>query len=251
MTDIDHRAYDVKLTHTLSTKTFYEVSLEYIARNYYSRPPQLRDFSKLYEVLPGFYEDSNPFGYAPAFTGGVYYGRGEQSALARDYSRSKRLTLKTDFTSQINFNNLLKAGLEFQYNDLNLNYGVIQMQTEGKSWGSHVVMHNFPIQGSFYVQDKLETKSFTMNTGLRLDYSDSRTDWWNTNPYDPYFISSKYSPSRTYPMEKSKGQWSLSPRLGISHPISENTKLSSTTVTSRKCPNTKHCSGTTATWPAN
>jgi outer membrane receptor protein involved in Fe transport len=225
LTDLSHRTFSSKLTHTLNQNTFYEVSLEYVQRKYFTRPTAVRDTSTLYEILPGYYRDENPFGYWPSTTEGIVLGIGEQASLARDNTKTSSTTLKADITSQLNFNNLMKAGVEFVYNDLDLDYGVIQMQTQGKTFANRVQMQEYPIRAAMYVQDKLETKGFTMKAGLRLDYSNSKTDWWDFNPYDPYFISSKYDPSREFDLEKSQAQWQLSPRLGISHPITENSKL--------------------------
>ena len=227
LTDLDYQSMSVKLTHNLNTNTFYEVSLEYIERGYNSRPPATRDNSQLFEVIPGFYETSNPLGYDPNANSsdGIIIWAGEQQSLARDFSKSKATTLKADLTSQINFNNLFKSGIEFVYNDLNLDYGFIQMQTGGQSYNSRVQMHNFPIRGAAYVQDKLETKGFTFNGGLRLDYSNAETDWWDYGSYDVFFISNNYDPNAPMNKKRSEGQWQLSPRLGISHPITENSKL--------------------------
>ncbi|MBN2013515.1 TonB-dependent receptor [candidate division KSB1 bacterium] len=225
LADISHKAFAGKLTHTLNPSTFYEVSLEYIQRDYNTRPTELRNTSALTEIIPGYYRDENPFGYWPSTTDGLILGPGLAASLARDFSSSSATTFKADLTSQINFYNLVKAGVEFIYNYLDMDYGYIAMQTQGKTYASRVQMRNFPIRAAMYLQDKLETKGFTMNAGLRLDYANSRTDWWNFNPYDPLFISKKYSADRTFEFIDSKGQWQLSPRLGISHPITENSKL--------------------------
>lgn len=225
LTDISHKTFSSKFTHTLNPSTFYEVSLEYVQREYNTRPTGLRDTSTLYEIIPGYYRDENPFGYWPTTTEGLVLGTGEQASLARDNTVTHSTTFKADITSQLNFSNLMKAGVEFVYNDLDMDYGVIQMQTQGQTYASRVQMRNFPIRAAVYVQDKLETKGFTMKAGLRLDYSNSRTDWWDFDPYDHYFISTQYDPTREVNMVKSEGQWQLSPRLGISHPISENSKL--------------------------
>ena len=226
-TDIHHRSLSAKLTHTLNPKTFYEVSLEYFERLYDTRPTDLRDTTDLTEILPGYLVDEYPLGYWPTEVVGVTpsIADGIQASLARDNSKTSVTRLKANITSQIDFNNLLKAGIEFDYNDLNMDYGFIQMQTQGKSYGQRVQMRNFPVRAALYVQDKLETKGFTMNAGLRLDYSNSNTTWWDINPYDPRFISSLYNENDVFPTVKSKPQWQLSPRLGISHPITENSKL--------------------------
>jgi outer membrane receptor protein involved in Fe transport len=87
-------------------------------------------------------------------------------------------------------------------------------------------MHTFPIQGAAYLQDKLETQGFTMNLGLRLDYTNPKANWWNVDPYDiAFFEPSGNDLSKIFPSEPPKIQWQLSPRLGIAHPITENSKL--------------------------
>jgi outer membrane receptor protein involved in Fe transport len=225
LTDIGQKSAAAKLTHSLNKKTFYEVSLEFLQRNYLTRPTALRDTSTQYEVIPGYFVDEAPIGYWPSSLTGIVFGAGEQASLARDHSVVRATTLKGELTSQVNYYNLVKGGVELVYNDLDLDYGVIQMQTQGKTYNSRVQLRNFPVRASGYLQDKMETKGFVLNAGLRLDYSDSRTDWWNSDPYDPFFITAKYNASRTFDMKPSKGQWQLSPRLGISHPITENSKL--------------------------
>lgn len=228
-TDIGHRSFAIKLTHTLSSKTFYEVSLENFQRDYHTRPIGLRDTTKTTEAVPGYWVDEYPFGYWPYEVVGITpeIKDGIQASLARDYSNASATTFKADLSSQVNFHNLIKTGVEFVYNDLDLDYGFIQMQTKGQAYASRVQMQNFPIRAAFYIQDKLETDGFTMNAGLRLDYSDSRVEWWDifSDPFNPYFISSKYKEDLEFDMVKSKPQWQLSPRLGISHPITENSKL--------------------------
>ncbi|MBN2028775.1 TonB-dependent receptor, partial [bacterium] len=225
LADLGYKSINGKFSHTLSPKMFYEVSLDHLSRSYNTRPTALRDTSTQYEIVPGYYMDENPMGYWPSMMGGIVFGMGEQASLARDQSKSSATTFKADLTSQVNFSNLVKTGIEFVYNDINLDYGFIQMQTEGKTYANHVQMHTFPVRAAWYLQDKLETKGFTLNAGLRLDYSNSRTKWWNFSPYETDFISSKYTDLLAFDMNSSKGQWQLSPRLGISHPITDKSKL--------------------------
>jgi outer membrane receptor protein involved in Fe transport len=226
LSDIGQRSLAAKLTHTISPSTFYEVSLENFRRDYNTRPAEWRDTSAQYEVIPGFFEDSNPFGYWPyEYTKGVVVTGGQHVAKARDFTVVNSSTFKADFTSQLNFQNLVKAGIEFNYNDLNFDYGTIQSATSGKTYATRVQMQAFPYRAAAYVQDKLETKGFTMNAGLRLDYSNSNGDWWQVDPYNLFFFSSKFNESRTFTEEASKAKWQLSPRLGIAHPITENAKL--------------------------
>ncbi|MGA9365417.1 MAG: TonB-dependent receptor [Bacteroidota bacterium] len=226
LTDIQHSALSSKLTQTLSQNTYYEVSVDYIRRHYDTRAPGLRDTSQKVEVIPGFYQTSAPYGVyydIDGIVGGI--NEGNQEALARDSSTASSTTIKADLSSQVNFSNLVKTGVEFVYNDLDLNYGFIQMQTGGLQYANRVIMHDYPIRAAAYVQDKLETQGFILNAGVRLDYSNSRTDWWALNTFNPLLYSFKYSDTTTIAMTSAKAQWQLSPRLGISHPITENSKL--------------------------
>jgi outer membrane receptor protein involved in Fe transport len=224
MSDIAHSSLSAKLTHMLSKEAYYEVSVDYLRRHYNTYPPEMRDTSQKYEIIPGYYETSTPNGIFYGIDG-LIVNEGNQEALARDQSTVSSTTVKADFSSQINFNNLLKSGIEFVYNDLDLNYGFIQMQTGGLQYANKVVMHNFPIRAAAYIQDKLESKEFVLNAGLRLDYSNSETAWWTFDPYNFGFYSYKYIDTSLFAMTQAKGQWQLSPRLGISHPITENSKL--------------------------
>jgi outer membrane receptor protein involved in Fe transport len=226
LTDIKQSALSAKFTHVLGKETYYEVSLDYLKRHYDTRPPALRDTSQKFEVIPGYFATSAPYGVFYGIDGIVTgIAEGNQEALARDNSNVSSITAKVDFSSQINFSNLVKSGIEFVYNDLDLNYGYIKMQSGGLQYDNHIIMHNYPIRAAIYLQDKLETKGFILNAGLRLDYSNSETDWWTLDPYNPYFYSGKYSDTIALAMTKPQGQWQLSPRLGIAHPITENSKI--------------------------
>jgi hypothetical protein len=223
--DIGEQSLSAKLTHNINSTTYYEVSLENFRRDYKTDPGALRDTSQKVEVVPGYFEDSNPFGYWPFATTAVILGTGMHESKARDWTVVNSTTLKANFTSQVNFQNMIKAGLEFNYYDLNFDYGTITSGSEGKLFASRVQMRVFPVQGGAYLQDKLETKGFTANLGLRLDYSDPRTAWWDMNKFDPSFFSSAFDPTKVFSTEKFKPQWQLSPRLGIAHPITEDSKL--------------------------
>jgi outer membrane receptor protein involved in Fe transport len=227
LADIGQQSVAAKFTHTISNKTFYETSIEYFRRTYFTRPTAKRDTTQHYEILPGFYEDSNPFGYWPYGTRGVLLaGSMMHVSKSRDNSQFSTITFKTDFTSQINFQNLIKLGIEFNYNNLHFDYGTVTSGGTGEPiWVSRVQMQVYPIRAAVYLQDKLETQGFTLNAGLRLDYDNSNTNWWLVGPFNIEFISSDFLQATDIPKAKTKADWQLSPRLGIAHPITENSKL--------------------------
>ena len=225
LADIGHKSIAAKLTHTLSPKTFYELSIERVQTSYFTRPGQARDLTKDNEIVSGYYVDEYPFNYSPNEGSPIHLSGMAHASKARDNSVTSATTLKGDVTSQLDFHNLVKGGFEFVYNDLNLDYGTIASLTGGSAYSNRVQMHVFPYRFALYLQDKLETKGFIMNIGLRLDYSNSNTSWWDFGIYDSNFIGSKCSSQMMFDMVKSEPQWQLSPRLGISHPITENSKL--------------------------
>jgi len=220
---VSYNTISAKLTHMLNPSTFYEASIEYIERNYHTGPIARRDTTRKYEIVPGYYTDENPFGFSPFAEPGIDgMMTGAHTSTARDRSKVSSTTFKFDLTSQVDFYNLVKTGVEFVYNDLNLNYGEVKLLfPEGNTY---VRMRKFPLRGAMYIQDKLETKGFILNAGLRLDYNNANTKWISLNPFDSFF-SSNYDSTKSYPSKKAKSFFSLSPRLGISHPITENSKL--------------------------
>jgi outer membrane receptor protein involved in Fe transport len=227
LADISHQSIALKFSHFLSTNTFYEISVDQFRRDYFTRQPGLRDTTQRIEILPGFFVDTNPLGYWPYDTKGVLLpGAGIQFvSRARDNSTVTMTTFKADITSQVNFYNLVKAGLEFVYNDLDFDYGIIESATQDDVYATRVQMRAFPIQAAVYLQDKLELRELTINAGLRLDYINPNINWWDIDEFDVNFLSDRFDEEIEYPKAKAEQQWQLSPRLGISHPITETSKL--------------------------
>ena len=245
--EISYNTLSGKFSHTLNQKTFYEVSLEYLERNYQTGPVADRS-TELYEIIAptgalpyagwmpdqpgayygGYWADEAPFGFdtqAQSGIGSTMGVFGAHTAEARDSSRIAATTFKFDLTSQINHSNLLKTGIEFAYYDLHLFYGVVNEAVGQVLW---VNSRTFPVRGAVYVQDKLEPEGlgFIINLGLRMDFSNANTEWIAPeSPFDIAYFSAKYEPDQDYNAEKTKTDISLSPRLGISHPITENSKL--------------------------
>lgn len=74
-----------------------------------------------------------------------------------------------------------------------------------------------PIQAAFYLQNKMEWEGMIVNAGLRLDY------WFIGENYEVLQDDGSF---RTFDFEgKDKSQLMVSPRVGVSHPISERDVL--------------------------
>lgn len=220
-----HRGLAASLTHTLGAKTFYDLNVEYFERRYETGPIAERNKSQLVEVAPGVFADSAPFGWSASPDVGIGDGIlfGGHTSTARDTSKSFSTKIKFDLTSQVNFNNEIKTGFEFVYDDLDFNYGIVNVVfPEGNIY---IDQQWKPFRAAAYLQDKLEFKGFIANLGLRLDYSNANTDWVRVALFDPSFLSDQFDENAQYPAAHAKAQWSLSPRVGISHPITANSKL--------------------------
>jgi outer membrane receptor protein involved in Fe transport len=221
--EVSHFTFAAKLTHFLSSSTFYEASFEHVTRNYLTGPIRNRDLTKRYEIAPGYFVDEAPFGYNPlpnADLTGMFFGG--HSSTARDSSNIYSYVLKGDLTSQLTKEHMLKAGIEFSYYHLNLDYGLLNVYFQNVNW---VKEQWNPYRMSMYVQDKIEALGFIANLGLRMDLSNPNTDWVTVDPFDKAYYSRDYSADSTYAIKRAKVDVALSPRLGISHPITENSKL--------------------------
>lgn len=219
---VNNSTFNVKLSHNLSSMTYYEASIEYVARRYQTGPIRRRDLTKRYEVVPGYFVDEAPFGWDPMPNSGLtgmFFGG--HSSTARDSSKVSSFLIKGDLTSQIAPKHLLKTGIEFKFYNLKLDYGLVNpffsdVNYVKEQWN--------PYQISAYIQDKIEMEGFIANIGVRMEISNPNTEWYDVNPFDKSFYSS-YSSAGNYPKTKVKPDVSFSPRIGISHPITENSKL--------------------------
>ena len=132
-------------------------------------------------------------------------------------------SLKGDLTSQITKEHLVKTGVEFSYYDLRLDYG---LEEPFFNTSNYVKKQWNPYRISAYVQDKIEMLGFIANIGVRMDLSNPNTEWVNVDVFNKNYFSSNYDGVDTaFSKEKTNVDVSFSPRLGISHPITENSKL--------------------------
>ncbi len=213
-----------KFTQVVSPSTFYEVNVEHVGRKYQAGPIAARDTAKIYEVVPGYFVDEAPYGYSATSANSPISGMflGGHSGELIDSSVVNSYTAKFDLTSQVNKSNMVKFGVEFNTYDLKLDYkevvpGYGGLNAVNEDWK--------PYEFSSYVQDKIEMYGFIANVGLRMDVSNPNTEWVAVDPFDQAYYSSSYNPDATYPEQKARVDVSFSPRIGISHPITENSKL--------------------------
>ena len=221
---IDYTSFGGKFTNVINPTTLYEITLSTFRSNYSTNPSPLRDTTTLYNV-GGIYIDEAPFGYADFPSTGINGLRmGVGFSNSRDSSVVTVYSVKADFQSQIDKYNNIKTGVEIVYTDNRVNYASVdKFLPVGRS---RSVWSNFPIRAALYVQDKLEFEGMVANIGLRLDYSDPQGSWYEYSPYTKAFASeNSLRLDELLTKIDVEKQINLSPRLGISFPISINSKL--------------------------
>jgi len=217
-------------THTLSSKTFYEVRLNSFYTNYHYATPDVDDRDgdgDTEEDLIWAPEDLDPTpGPRPIYRqreDNYWWVRGDDPGY-RDQS-SWTNSIKTDLISQISKNHLLKGGLELYWNRTNveniswtLGYGIFRKDI----WE----LEN--IDFAAYIQDKLEFAGIIALIGLRLDVfnpNGGETVYYPADYANPYSEYDENNVPILNDPQKPEQTIQLSPRIGISHPITEKNLL--------------------------
>ena len=224
-TDINRTMFGIKINHMLNTDMFYDFTIQYIQNEYNTFQLAERDTSRTNEIIPGYFADEAPYGYwGHSVTGIDGMILGGWMNLGRDQSVNSTTMLKFDLTNQLNLRHQVKTGFQIVVN----NYD-IKSFTENPSmntWNRSLEYTATPIRAGFYVQDKLEYEGFIANAGIRFDYIDANSVNYVLEDYDEFYEQGNGDLiENEAPAEDSKSTLKVSPRLGISHPITESSKL--------------------------
>ncbi len=217
------------VTHTLSSKTFYEFKVNSFFTNLradangndwylYNEPKDIVTFPIEYYninrdtvgVIPGdgFWDVGNPYTWRDHYV--------------------EEFSVRGDLTNFFDEKNKFKAGFNFQFQEMQ----VIDIY---KPWIGELGLNNdiykvYPALGSLYAQDNINLSGMILNFGLRLDY------WFPGKYVDdavqnpdvvtiPDEIREKYMEDTFGWFNGRRFKARLSPRLGISHPVSDNQTL--------------------------
>lgn len=224
-TKIYHSAFDFKLTQTLSKKSFYDLYFQFKRNKYNTYQSAPRDTSLQYEPVSGYLADEAPFGYWGYSSSGIDgMSTGGWMNIGRDKSRIDTYSMRLDYTNYLNSANLLKTGFQIAVNNFDIKS--FDVSPSNNFWNRAMQYHLTPYRLAYYVQDKLEFQGFVANLGARLDYSNSNNDYYTLSNFDKFFSSSGGKNIEDQaPRKKAKADLYISPRLGISHPISEKSKI--------------------------
>ncbi len=237
-----------QLSHMLSPSTFYTVGFSYFVKDskyyLYADPHDPR------YVHPKLFLSNDSYSY---LTGGT--------DLSRFNRRTQTGLLKVDLTSQVDETDLIKVGVEarrhrLEYESLQLqpiqsqtdinlltDSPFIQTQILDVSSNSHDTYVHSPREYAAYIQDKMEFKDIILNLGIRFDYfqpdgivlndpsdpnifnpikPDNRFNDLNGNGIqDPGETDKTVDDRMTYWYRRATAKYAISPRLGVSFPITE------------------------------
>jgi hypothetical protein len=215
------------LDHVINPSTYYNIRISNVhLKNACYGPDFIRD-TTMVRSFGNVIVDESPFGflvasnYTPSGDGMVFASLG---GVTRDKSEVTTLNIKFDLTSQINKKHQVKTGFEFNYDDLYTNY---QSQFSYAPKNNYINQYRaYPSRLSLYVQDKIEIKGLFANLGLRVDNSYPNINWYTVDLYSKYLSPTfKEDFTESAPKESARGHLKISPRIGISHPITHAAKL--------------------------
>jgi len=215
----------ISFDHVLNPSTFYNVRITHVfKKNFCNGPGTWRDTTKVVQ-FGNHWVDEEPYGYW--YESGQltlendqnYSGAGGETY---DWSELNTLNVKFDLTSQIDKYNQIKVGWMVNYDDINTDYQKFSYTM--LAHGLETRWRQYPYSIGAYAQNKLEFEGMIANFGVRLDYNEPNCDWYTVDRYSKYF-KFKETFTENCPKEPAKGHMKISPRLGVSHPISENAKL--------------------------
>jgi len=217
------------VTHTLNPKTFYELKVNHYYTNLradangkmwyeYLEPKDITNFPIQY-----YNTGSDTIGVIP---GDGFWDVGNPSTW-RDHF-VQEFSIRGDLTSFFDEKNKFKAGFNLQFQEM-------QVIDINRPWIGEFGLNNdmykvHPALGSFYAQDNINFSGMILNFGMRMDY-------WFPGKYvddaveNPEVVTIPDETRENY--KNDSFSWfgnrnfkaRLSPRLGISHPVSDNQTL--------------------------
>jgi outer membrane cobalamin receptor len=229
----DADMYLFQFNHVISKTVFYDVKLSYID-NYYGwyvfedpQDPAYVHDSYLNNSGPGFY------------TGGQQ--KDHTRRTIQDYNG------KIDLTWQLNKKHMIKTGCLVTGHDLKHEWHAIQNGYKTREEDEHFsyidpetqklifpyyepviypdssiytdAYHVRPVEFSAYLQDKMEFDQMVVNIGIRYDYFDPNATYpsQRRNPANQLDFSD--TPEKMSEKLKTKPQYQISPRLGLSYQL--------------------------------
>lgn len=251
-----------KLTHTLSNTAYYTIDFQMgytdqllspfamdtsLASSYATYTDS---FGRSYRFfVPDYGSPNASTNYGADLLNTFYMYGGPQRV---DSSYSYVYQLKGDFTAQLGRHHQVEAGFSARYQNMFVYTGTWFQAEKSFTPDTWQYFRNTPLEAGLYAQDKLEFEGMVLNAGLRLDYFNPMKKGYSTSYplsedymklYNETYNNLPGTPSGPlaferwlafrslldsppgWPEASNKVQLYLSPRLGVSFPITESSKL--------------------------
>lgn len=237
-----------KFTHSVSPSTYYDFGFSYFQKNY--RQSVYEDSLDLRYVHPQINDLQQNYTFKTGGTNNQYFTRNTKTFLG-----------KFDITSQISNNHMIKAGVEARFNNIffeDITLRPREGDELDRENGSpyitpyvpslqtpfHSKYERNPLEFSAYIQDKMEFNQLIVNLGVRVDHfqpdGQVLSDPSDPNIYNPIRPKNRYkdvdgdgipdiAPGNEYTLAEREQFWytkasnktQISPRLGVSFPVTE------------------------------
>lgn len=212
---------------TLSERSYFELNYGMFYINLHSDAGKhWEDYDRPLDIDPTWYQ-MNPDGSIVIFQGDGFWDYGDTDYWHDHYALTH--SLKGSLTTQLT-DHEIKTGFEFENTEMQLlHINAPWLAASGAPGRDFDLYHAWTAAGALYVQDKISYKGMNANIGLRMDF-------WRPGSYvervvdDPNTaILTEAARQKFYDetVDAFGGRWKvqLSPRLGISHPVTDNDML--------------------------
>lgn len=254
--------HGVTINHVLSPKTFYELSFSYLTIKNDSPIGDNRDSSVINQIGP-FPLTELPYGKLqfgsrsvrgttyPIYLAlpGLTFAYGSKEGDLYDRTKTSQARVKFDIASQLDDHHYLKGG--FEYNHINMDHNFWEKWNTNAYNAYEFNFQRTPSQTGLYIQDQINYNEIVANVGVRVDYYYNGGGKWPTG--DP-FNESMFRPQKVdtslfrylasgksyiwdiweaydkeHPelefLQPIKNFLTVSPRIGVSFPITTDSKF--------------------------
>jgi outer membrane receptor protein involved in Fe transport len=203
----------------INERTIFSATVNRFSTTRLNSPAHL--FGTHWSAWPGYHEDANGE-YDGSLHEDNYLGdrdnadpyqvygftTGDDFDPTYSYRETEYNSFSGNLVKQVNKAHQLKTGFEYRQ------YSIFKDFRQFYNDQPYYELYDSdPVYGSFFIQDKIEYRTFVVNLGLRYDYRDPAIAY-NSTPRD----STIRDGTPAYQQAEAKSSWS--PRLGVSFPIS-------------------------------
>lgn len=237
--DRETKAYSFNLgfTHQLNSKTYYELKYQHLNSSYFYGVRDVEDYDgdgDVNEYLNWDFNGEGPYYKNRERENDIWWVGGDDPGYRDQISTVNKV--KFDIENQLTQNHQLRGGFDFTHNNMdvtNIAWSTISYNPVDSSYSRTYfrtdIWSEDNIDFGMYVQDKMEFRGVVALVGLRYDYFNPSgfgdpvlypADF--TNPFES--LDDNGVPILKDPV-KAKAKHQISPRFGLSFPLTDRDKI--------------------------